>query len=97
MLCVDPGTEAGQQRSDARRSLVEDAKKFVEDMAEVGIETEHYNGRFFWQGPAARTDEDGWPTMQDVIRATTVKVQWDNLGLDWIIYPVKRDPGMPDD
>ena len=70
-----------------------DVVKFVEDMDEAGIEYEHYHGRFFWEGPAVSTDEDGWPTMQDVIRATTVKVQWDSLGRDLIVYPVASDSG----
>jgi hypothetical protein len=70
-----------------------DCAKFVEDLGEAGIETEHYRGRWFWQGPAARTDEGGWPSLQDVIRATDVKLQWDNLGRDWIVYPVASDPG----
>ena len=65
-------------------------EQFVEDMENAGIEYDgEYNGRFFYHGPAVRTNEKGFPTRQDVIRATKVKLQWDNLGLDFIIYPAK--------
>jgi len=62
-------------------------QQFVEDMEEAGIEWEHYRGRFYYEGPAARTNENGFPTQQDVIRATKVNVQWDNMGFNWIVYP----------
>jgi hypothetical protein len=65
-------------------------EQFVEDMENAGIEYDgEYNGRFFYHGPAVRTNEKGFPTRQDVIRATKVKLQWDNLGLDFIVYPIK--------
>lgn len=61
-------------------------------MEKAGIEHEEYHGRFFYYGPAVRTNEKGFPTRQDVIRATKVELQWDNLGkLDFIIYPVCRE------
>ncbi len=64
-------------------------EQFVKDMEKAGIEYEEYNGRFFYHGPAVKTKEEGFPTRQDVIRATKVKLQWDNLGkLDYIVYPV---------
>ncbi len=62
-------------------------QQFIDDMEGAGIEWEEYQGRFFYNGPAARTNEDGWPTMQDVHHATNVKVQRDNLAFNWIIYP----------
>ena len=63
-------------------------KKFIRDMKASGIEVvEEYHGRYFYVGPAVSTDKENGPTLEDVIRATTVKVQWDNLGLDYIIYP----------
>lgn len=62
-------------------------QQFVEDMEESGIEWEDYHGRFMYHGPAVRTDENNWPALQDVIRATKVKLQWDNLAFDWIVYP----------
>lgn len=66
-------------------------EQFVKDMERAGIEYDgEYNGRFFYHGPAVRTNEKGFPTRQDVIRATKVKLQWDNLGLDFIVYPAKE-------
>ena len=64
-------------------------QKFVEDMEKAGIKVDkEYNGRFFYRGPAVDTDERAWPTRQDVIRATDVLVQWDNLGRDnYVVYP----------
>ena len=63
-------------------------EQFIKDMEKAGIEYDgEYNGRFFYHGPAVRTNEKGFPTRQDVIRATKVALQWDNLGLDFIVYP----------
>jgi hypothetical protein len=62
-------------------------EQFQDECEAAGMEVEHYRGRFFYDGPAVRTDEDGWPTLQDVIRATRVPLQWDNLAFDWIVYP----------
>ena len=65
-------------------------ERFVKDMERADIEYEEYNRGFFYHGPAVRTDERGFPTRQDVIRATKVKLQWDNLGIsDFIVYPEK--------
>jgi hypothetical protein len=66
-------------------------EQFVKDMEKAGIEYEEYQGRFFYHGPAVRTDEKEFPTLQDVIRATKVTLQWDNMGkIDFIVYPAKE-------
>ena len=57
--------------------------KFVNDCKKAGIETEHYNGRFFYHGPAARCDN-----IQDVLSIIKVKCHYDNMGLGWIVYPI---------
>ncbi len=62
-------------------------QRFRDDMERAGIQVQEYRGRFFYEGPAVVTDEDGWPTLQDVIRATEVPLQWDNMGLDFVVYP----------
>ena len=59
-----------------------DHLRFVEDMAEAGLEVQYYQGRFYWEGPAVQVDD-----LQDAIGATKVRCQWDNLGLGWIVYP----------
>lgn len=60
--------------------------QFVKDMESAGIEWRDYEGRFSYSGPAAVTGKDG-PSIQDVMTATRVPLQRDNLGLDWILYP----------
>lgn len=60
-------------------------KQFTEDMKEAGYEVEPYQGRFFYEGPAVKVDAS---ELQDVIKATDVKLQWDTLGKSGlIIYP----------
>ena len=68
-------------------------EQFVKDMENAGIEYDgEYHGRYFYHGPAVRTSEKGFPKLQDVIRATKVELQWDNLGkIDFIAYPVIAD------
>jgi hypothetical protein len=57
-------------------------QKFVLDMDAAGIATAAYRGRFFWEGPAARSDEQNGPTLQDIIG--------DSLDADYIVYPVGK-------
>lgn len=60
--------------------------KFTDDMDNGGYGVEDYRGRNFYEGPAVRIDDAS--ELQDVIRATDVQLQWDQLGRDsLIIYP----------
>lgn len=68
-----------------------DSLKFIADMDEGGYKVEHYQGRFYWEGPAVRVN-DAYE-LSDVIAATSVRCQWDNLGLGYIIYPRQSDAG----
>lgn len=90
-LMIVPAEEVSFPEDSENEGVDEDIyEQFVEDMEKAGIEYEEYHGRFFYHGPAVRTNEKGFPTRQDVIRATKVELQWDNLGkLDFIIYPMK--------
>ena len=63
-------------------------EKFVEDMDGAGIDTEGYRGRFFWEGPAAHSDEQNGPTLLHIIKVTAVPLQWDRLDFNYIVYPV---------
>jgi len=63
-------------------------ERFVEDMNGAGIHTERYLGRFFWEGPAVRSDEQNGPTLSDIIKVTAVLLQWDRLDFNYIVYPV---------
>lgn len=73
------------ERSDCHMTVHE---KFVEDMRTAGIVTAPYSSRFFWEGPAARSDQHSGPTLQDIIAKTVVPLQWDSLGSNYIVYPV---------
>lgn len=58
--------------------------KFVRDMTRAGREVRHYHGRYYWEGPSVSCDAGEY---ESVVRDTTVKLQRDNLGLGWIVYP----------
>jgi len=60
----------------------EDAQLFIEDCEMAGLHPFHYNGRYFWEGPAVIVD--GMGRIQ-----TSVDLQQDNMGLDYVIYPVR--------
>ena len=55
---------------------------FVRDTIKAGLEPYHYRGRFFYEGPAVNVED-----LQTGIRASGVQVQWDNMGLRWVVYP----------
>jgi hypothetical protein len=61
--------------------------RFRRDMQKAGYHIKEYRGRFFYEGPAVYTDERNGPTLQEVMSATRVPVQRDNLGLNWVVYP----------
>jgi hypothetical protein len=65
-------------------------EKFVLDMDAAGIATAAYLGRFFWEGPAARSDQQNGPTLLDIVRHTAVPLQWDGLDSNYIVYPVGK-------
>ena len=56
--------------------------RFTEEMEAAGLEVTHYGGRSFYDGPAVRVDD-----IQEAIRASSVDVQWDNMGLGYVVYP----------
>lgn len=59
--------------------------QFVRDMENAGFTVEHYRGRFFWEGPAVRTTDDY--DEDDIVRATEVPLQRDDMGRGAIRYP----------
>lgn len=69
-----------------------DAAKFVEDMRLAMLPVEHYHGRFWWEGPAVRVDD-----LQTAMMETRVPVQWDSMGMGYIVYPVNGDKGVTND
>lgn len=74
----------------AKKQKLHDHEQFRIDMEEAGFKVEEYRGRFYWQGPSVEVDRD---ELQDVIRATKVKLQSDNMGRDGlVVYPVANAP-----
>ena len=62
-------------------------EQFRKDMEKAGYEVTEYRGRNFYVGPAVSTSRKDDIDLQDIMSATKVNVQWDNLGLDYIVYP----------
>lgn len=58
--------------------------RFRADMKAAGYQVRHYDGRNFYHGPAVVVPSY---RLQDVIRATTVRIQTDSLGRNLIVYP----------
>lgn len=62
-----------------------DAATFEREV-ENDFEVEHYHGRYYYEGPAVRVEDDD--QFVDVIRLTTVRLTWDQVGLGGrIVYP----------
>lgn len=57
-------------------------KQFCVDMAKNSLSIRHYNGRNFYSGPAVV-----WHNVSDIKEKTSILLQWDNMGKDYIIYP----------
>jgi hypothetical protein len=74
--------EIAQQEYELEDYKQDSYRRFVAECYDAGLSLRHYNGRFYFKGPAVVTSD-----ISIVIRATTVEVQWDNMGLDWIVYP----------
>jgi hypothetical protein len=77
---------------------LDDHKQFVAEATKNGFKVSFYRGRNFYYGPSISGDN-----LQDLFRATSVNCTWDNLGLGYIMHPVKSDYSlesvkfMPDD
>jgi hypothetical protein len=60
-------------------------KRFEEDLERMGYEVVEYHGRWAYHGPSVKVNARD---LQDVLRATRVRVIWDTLGKDGlVIYP----------
>lgn len=60
-------------------------EQFRKEVEAAGFEVRHYKGRFFYDGPAVAVDNDD--QYHDLVRATNVRLQCDNLGMGKIVYP----------
>lgn len=88
-LMLVPAEEVAFPEEESEGINKDKYEQFVKDMEKANIKYDgEYHGRYFYHGPAVRTDEKGFPKLQDVFRATKVELQWDNLGkMDFIVYP----------
>lgn len=65
-------------------------EQFTSDMFVAGFDVEEYDPGWSRSGdrPAVRVDNN--QELQRVIRATSVEVEWDTLGMGLIVYPKGR-------
>ena len=69
-------------------TFLREVRAEIEEGGEDWDLREEYRGRNFYAGPAVVVRRS---QLQDVIRATSVDVQWDQMGKDGVIvYPVLR-------
>lgn len=68
-----------------------DLQEFVEDMQFAGYEVQHYHGRWFWEGPSVIAE-----TVEEIRDITDIPIQWDNMGLDYVVYPVEKGKLLED-
>ena len=60
-------------------------RRFAEDLERMGYEIYEYHGRWAYHGPAVKVEAS---ELQDVLRATPVRVCWDTLGKSGlVVYP----------
>ena len=78
---VDGETLPGYTEED-KQSWTLRQKTFAQDMEESGFRVYQYHGRFFYKGPAVKVTD-----LQEGIRGTGIKVQWDSMGLGYVVYP----------
>ena len=57
--------------------------KFVSDMEKAGLTPYHYQGRYFYNGPAVNVNH-----LQEAMSNTKIMCQWDNMGKGFVVYPV---------
>lgn len=78
------------------------ATRFVKDMRRASYAPRDYHGRNYYHGPAVEC-----PAMEEfqaIMRATSLTLQWDDLGKGRIVYPIlgwrdeaERARAFPDD
>lgn len=74
--------EIAREMYDLPEYAEEPFRRFVSDMMDIDQKLEHYHGRNFYEGPAARTDS--WVT---TFQKTKVPCRMDHMGKGFIVYP----------
>lgn len=80
-------------RDKIKNDSTTDYEQFLLDMAQAEEVVEDYERRFGDTRPAVRIDRP--VELQRVIRATSVPVEWDQLGMGLIVYPAAREQYTP--
>ncbi len=57
---------------------------FVQEVEDFGFEVRPYKGRNFYDGPAVTCERH---EVQDLIRATSMSILTDDMGMGKILYP----------
>ena len=69
----------GKEENDTQR-------QFREDMEEARFDVQFYRGRWFYRGWSVKAKD--FRELQDIIRATRIYLQWEELGkTGFIIWP----------
>lgn len=63
-----------------------DKEKFAERFCGREGYRADYRGRWFYSGPALDIDRH---ELQATIKESPVELQWDQMGLGWVVYPAK--------
>lgn len=80
------GTDEMELLAHAKRPYkVREYEAFAKDCEAEGFTVVHYNGRGGYSGPAVMSKDDY--STQDIIRATSVLVAMDSMGLGSVVYP----------
>jgi hypothetical protein len=64
------------------KSLPTNHQKFIRNMKRAGLKPYYYSGRYYYKGPAVNVSN-----IQDALSNTKVPCRWDNMGLDYVVYP----------
>jgi len=64
--------------------------RFVKDMRNAGLEPYHYEGRWFWKGPAVNVDY-----AYEAMSETKVPCRTDSMGLGVVVYPFASGELLP--
>ncbi len=59
-----------------------DKLKFAQECHAADLEVRNYSGRMYYNGPAVVCDD-----VSEVMSVVSVKCQWDNMGLRFVVYP----------
>jgi len=57
-------------------------RQFCIDMLNAGLSIFHYEGEYYWSGPAVK-----FKCVDEVLALTKVPCIWDNFGESFVVYP----------